>query len=201
MWTDQVKSANIQLKTALQASWYSKYMSFCRYPHSSGPEGKTDQVSSPGSRSGCINVVCDQACQTWFYPELQAEMSHVSTANCSGHYVMHNFIRVDRSWAAELLHSSFFVFRDELFACLPECVFVFVTWPCQSTFQCKPFHRQLPAPDPEIQWPHPQTAASVINTHTKDASYSSDGWDILYLLWRTKHEQWVLQSFGTEQCH
>lgn len=55
------------------------------------------------------------------------------------------------------------------------CVFVCVTWPCQSIFQCRPFHRQLPVPGPEIQWPHPQTAASVntqTHTHTKHASYS-----------------------------
>lgn len=38
---------------------------------------------------------------------------------------------------------------------------VCVTWLYRSIFLCRPFHRRLPAPDPEILWPRPQTAASV----------------------------------------
>lgn len=52
-------------------------------------------------------------------------------------------------------------------------VFVNVTWPCRSIFQCRPSHRRPPAPDPEIQWPHPQTAASV-NRQWKHAFHPLD---------------------------
>ncbi len=56
-----------------------------------------------------------------------------------------------------------FLYRDKIHVCV--CL-MYITWPCQSIFLCRPFHTQLPAPDPEIPWPHPQTAASVsMHTH------------------------------------
>lgn len=127
--------------------------------------------------SGCLNVNPDQPCQVWFDAKLQAEMSHVRAAYCSVHYVMHYFrpstlICADARWAAVLLHvhdlvhvvrGSAWVFSWPI--CV--CVFVYVTWPCQSIFQCRPFHTQHQAPDPEIQWPHPQTAASVSTHNTQ----------------------------------
>lgn len=82
---------------------------------------------------------------------------------------MHNFIPLstlicaDASWAAVLIHMS----------TAQSVCFVYVTWPCQSISRCRPSHRQLQDPDPEIQWPHPQTAASV-SKNTKHASYSKD---------------------------
>ncbi len=65
-----------------------------------------------------------------------------------------------------------FIYRHNVCVCVCLCVCsVCITWPCQSIFLCRPFHRQLPAPDPEILWPHPQTAASVsMHTHNTHIS-------------------------------
>ncbi len=162
-------------------------------------------------------------------------MSHVSTARCSVHYVMHNFIP-SALICAECklcsfmyalcmpLHNVVFLLRT---ICVCVCVFVYVTWPCQSIFQCRPFHRQLPAPDPEIQWPHPQTAASAsMHTHktcilhyglressslqTQKAWTTADGLFFHFLVSKTTQRQSCCRSVSSSasvsgfmwtQCH
>lgn len=80
-----------------------------------------------------------------------------------------------------------------------ECDFVHVTWPCQSIFPCKPFHRQLPAPDPEIQWPHPQTAVSACThmttctllTPAQDHQQQTDSFNCLKGSWNQQQWSWT----------